>query len=311
MPSPALAVARVGQKAVRRQGHGRVGVARPMCLKGADLVEGGGQANEVEGQPTQERAWVGRRGRCDPLGLQALEDEAVEFVATPFVMGDARRLRGSERLEGPVLVGVRRRRDGRAHAETRRSKEQGKPRNDGKATHDGKRCDILSPSGLRVQGAVPAPTPVAVMQGGVLELRRVAKERRWQENPSSRSPRRLRPTGGCGTGRAPPRSRSLPTRILRTYGPSRIGRHGFQTGGTNAWRRIPCVQASCKKSAGSCDASCERVMAKKVMTRPRKGACTSKSAAIHCIAMFVGPVRLGGCPPWPSGWPSWASWGLR
>ncbi len=89
-----LAEVRAGEQAVDEL---FVGIGRFVGDERFDLFGGGRQAGEVERKAADERAAIGFRRRLQFLGVEAREDEVIDFISRP---GFVRKLRAVSALTG-------------------------------------------------------------------------------------------------------------------------------------------------------------------------------------------------------------------
>ena len=100
---PALAVGRRSEQAVDDFGVGVVGL---IVREGDDFLGGGGEAGEVEADPSDPGVSVGVASGLEALGFDFREEEAVEWIFWPDGVFDGGSGRISHRLEGPELSSV-------------------------------------------------------------------------------------------------------------------------------------------------------------------------------------------------------------
>jgi hypothetical protein len=96
---PALAVGRRGQQPLH---HLLVSAGRGVALEGPDLGHRRRQAGQVERDPADQGAAVGRRRGRQPLFLQLRQDEVVNRVGGPVGVPDGGQGRPADRPVGPV-----------------------------------------------------------------------------------------------------------------------------------------------------------------------------------------------------------------
>ena len=83
---------------------GEVSALTDICLEGRDLRRRGWQAGQVKGGAAQPGGRLGLRRGLEFLGLELREDEAIEGLTGPGLIGDLRRGRFFRGHEGPVLL---------------------------------------------------------------------------------------------------------------------------------------------------------------------------------------------------------------
>ena len=104
VPAPALAIVWRGEQAIDNPGKGIVGT---VALEGLDLLGGRRQPDQVVIGSPQERAPVGRRGRCQAASFQPGKHETIDRHSRPALALDRGWVVPADRLIRPVLASRR------------------------------------------------------------------------------------------------------------------------------------------------------------------------------------------------------------
>ena len=81
-----------------------VGIPAVIGQEGIHVRDGGGQSDQVEAEPADQRDLAGLGGRGEPLGLEPGQDEAVDRVAAPPTILHRGERRAVGRQERPVSL---------------------------------------------------------------------------------------------------------------------------------------------------------------------------------------------------------------
>ena len=100
--APALSVGVTGQEPVE---DALPGVGGGVVEKSGNLVEGGGEAGEIERGAAEERAPIGKPGGHEAASFECGDDEAVDVVAHEPRVGHRGRYRRHRRLKAPPALG--------------------------------------------------------------------------------------------------------------------------------------------------------------------------------------------------------------